>query len=260
MGAVIGQVTGPGEVGVFGESALFEGVRGVSHSSGHGGVVGINDNPSHDGGQGVFGESENGEGVRGISHSPDHGGVVGTNDKGEGVRGISHSPGHGGVVGSNDSSGAGVHGESTGGEGVRGISHSPDHGGVVGTNDDGEGVHGESRSSAGVSGVSHGQVAAVTGTNDNGAGVGVFGKAPRLAGWFEGNVLITGKLDLQGSDVGGLVQALVKQVNDLQRQVADLRQGTGNSGGSDNHGGSDLIDMIPGIVEGIVVKLLPTLL
>jgi hypothetical protein len=139
-------------------------------------------------GQGLVSESVQGEGIRGVSHS-DHGAVVGVNVKtdsrgdagwfestaGEGCHGVSHSQGHGGVVGINDYPGtdggaSGVYGESTHGEGVRGISHSP-HGAVVGVNDNtGPGIYGENRA--------HGP-----------------------AGFFQGNVIVTGDLQLSGGDL-----------------------------------------------------------
>src|SRR6202044_862386 len=114
--------TSPGVPAVRGENTNGEGVRGMSHSAGHGGVVGTNDNPTPSAGQGVYGESVNGEGVRGVSHAAGHGGVVGTNDN--------STPG----------AGQGVYGESVNGEGVRGVSHAAGHGGVVGTNDNPAGI------------------------------------------------------------------------------------------------------------------------
>ena len=61
MSSVTGQATNPNEAGVLGESSQFEGVRGVSHAGGHGGVVGINDNdnsnPNNPAGPGVLGQS-----------------------------------------------------------------------------------------------------------------------------------------------------------------------------------------------------------
>ncbi|MFI9105515.1 hypothetical protein ACIGXA_33910 [Streptomyces fildesensis] len=81
-GAVVGvndKADGRGDGGWF-ESTAGEGCHGVSHSAGHGGVVGINDNPGvEQGGPGVYGESTTGEGVRGVSHT-NHGAVVGTNE------------------------------------------------------------------------------------------------------------------------------------------------------------------------------------
>jgi hypothetical protein len=191
MTTVTGQGTNAGEIGVFGESAQFEGVRGIGHAAGHGAVVGINDNQSDNAGQGVFGLSARGEGVRGMS-SGLHGAVVGTNDN------------------QSDNAGQGVFGQSDKGEGVRGINNNPNHGAVVGT-------------------------------NEHPAGIGIFGKGGRLAGQFEGNVQITGTLDLQGENVGDRLQALEgsaqasaglaarvatieNRMNTLQQQVNNIQQ------------------------------------
>ena len=184
---------------VQGEGRRNEGVRGVSHN-GHGGGVGINDwspsiaspgaegregrllaglgtIPRHDstvepvisaGGFGVYGQSDNGIGV------------VGESTSNEGVRGVSHNP-HGGVVGINDSPPPGGNGgwfESNHGEGVRGWSRNPDHGGVVGVN-----------TAKGI---------AVYGTSDD--GVGIHGRGGRLAGFFEGDVEVTGDIRLGNAD------------------------------------------------------------
>ncbi len=142
-------------------------------------------------------------------------GLKGLNTSGEGVRGVSSAQFHGGVVGTNDNqtdtAGPGVYGESIMGEGVRGVSHAQFHGGVVGTKDNqtdtaGPGVYGESSNGEGVRGVGHSSNhGAVVGTNDNPNGIGVFGKGGRLAGQFEGDVEVTGKVtckdvNLVGSD------------------------------------------------------------
>jgi hypothetical protein len=161
-----GQSTDPNVPGVLGESTAGEGVRGISHSQ-HGGVVGVNNNAQ--GGQGVYGESTAGEGVRGIGHSPDHGGVVGTNDGGGD-----------GVFGQSNSNGRGVAGFSQGGQGVYG--HSVTQAGVVGESDQFDGVFGESHSN---------QHAGVTGRNKVVGG---------LAGFFDGNVFVTGDVTLAGAD------------------------------------------------------------
>jgi hypothetical protein len=161
--AVSGKNSAAG-IGVFGESAQFEGVRGVGHSPDHGGVVGINDG----GGDGVFGESNTFEGVRGIGHSPDHGGVVGTNDGGGD-----------GVFGQSNGNGRGVSGFSEGGQGVYG--HSVTQAGVVGESDQFDGVFGISHSN---------QHAGVTGNNTAGG----------MAGFFDGNVVVTGDVTLTGAD------------------------------------------------------------
>jgi hypothetical protein len=124
------QSTNPNVPAVTGDASLFEGVRGVSHAPGHGGVTGFNLDSTTDAGPGVFGSSDNGEGVRGVSKSDAHGAVVGTN---------------GGAA-------EGVFGESARGEGVRGVSHSGAHGAVVGTNDAGVGVFGASGSGSAAGG------------------------------------------------------------------------------------------------------------
>ena len=91
-------------IGVFGESASSEGMRGVSHSA-HGAVVGVNDAPLPGGNGGWF-ESVAGEGVRGTSNNGNHGGIVGVNT----VGGIA-------VYGTSDDS-VGVWGTSVNHEGI----------------------------------------------------------------------------------------------------------------------------------------------
>lgn len=54
LASVVG--TSTSWIGVFGESAQYEGVRGASHNRDHGGGVGINDA----GGAGIYGRSTNG--------------------------------------------------------------------------------------------------------------------------------------------------------------------------------------------------------
>jgi hypothetical protein len=153
------------------------------------------------GGTGVWGESTNqGQGptwigVYGKSSSTIGGaGVYGENSAGPGVTGVSRG------------NGSGVYGESNQYEGVTGISHSG-HGGVVGKNNDGtgvgvwgfssqnEGVHGESNSSttAAVAGIS---------LNPQGTGAGLYGESRGNgpAGFFKGNVVVTGDIFLQNAD------------------------------------------------------------
>jgi hypothetical protein len=111
------------------------------------------------------------------------------------VRGIGHHKDHGAVVGTNDGGGVGVFGESNANEGVRGVGHSRDHGAVVGTND--------------------------------GGGPGVFGKG-NPAGFFDGDVTVTGDLKVRGASLGPeQIQALGQQVTGLQQQVTSLQQVTG---------------------------------
>jgi len=109
---------------------------------------------------GVFGRSETDDGVVGEGRR----GVVGTSETFQGVFG--HSVENAGVVG-----------ESVKFHAVFGISHDPNNGGVFGTNKNGFGVVGESAT-----------------------GVGVRGKGGRLAGFFEGNVEVTGDIRLANAD------------------------------------------------------------
>lgn len=103
--------------------------------------------------------------------------------------------GHGGIC-------HGIHGDNGNGSGT-----TPQYGvGVWGESDNGFGVYGASGDNSGVQGVSagydgvHGESnspahAGVSGTNNNG-GIGVWGSSAGKAGQFEGNVLITGTLQV----------------------------------------------------------------
>jgi hypothetical protein len=216
-----------------------EGVRGVSHN-GSGAVVGINDyspeGPSGFGGHGGAFESEQGEGVRGTANNPDHGGVVGVNtaggfgiyglsEKGQGVVGESyqlagvfgrgpiggHFEGGSGpaVEGISSSSGPGGSFESAEGEGVRGTAKNINHGGVVGVNTAGGfGVYGKSEDGNGVVGESY-QNAGVFGRGptggqfEGGSGPAVYARSGGTgpAGHFDGNVVVTGDIELAGADL-----------------------------------------------------------
>jgi hypothetical protein len=186
--AVYGHNTDAGN-GVIGESQLAEGVRGVSHNPYHGGVVGVSD---QNGGVGVFGTCDDGKGGvvgTGVWGKSRNWGVLGESQDYEGVRGISHNPNHGGVVGICDkANGTGVYGFCD--DGSKNLPGT----GVFGESSLGEGVHGETNSLT---------TAAVAGImlNPQGTGAGVYaesrGKGP--AGWFQGNVTITGNLDHRGS-------------------------------------------------------------
>ncbi|MFD7028368.1 hypothetical protein ACFWAR_10085 [Streptomyces sp. NPDC059917] len=127
-------------------------------------------------GQALAGESFQGEGIRGVSHS-EHGAVVGINDKTNGR-------------------GDAAWFESSAGEGCHGVSHSLGSAGVVGINDNpdpgsGAGVYGESKTFEGVRGVSH--------SYDHGAVVGV-NLSRGMAGYFDGNVHVTGRITHPGAD------------------------------------------------------------
>jgi hypothetical protein len=211
--------------GIYGESNLFNGLRGVTYAPGHGAVVGISENHTSQAGPGVFGQSD-GTGVWGTSKTwmgvygntestTGGAGVMGESTAGEGVRGVSHSA-HGGVVGVNDWSGDGSPGsggnggwfESSQGEGVRGWSKNPNHGGVVGVNTGGGiAVYGTSDNSVGVWGTSvnfegvHAETKSLTtaaiaayNLNPNGTGAGIYAKKEGdtgVAGFFEGSVWVS---------------------------------------------------------------------
>ncbi len=148
--------------------------------------------------------------------------IVGVADKGIGVHGTSNtSTGTGGV----SNSGIGVHGVSKAGPGVRGDAEngtgvfggSKTSTAVGGISDSGIGVHGISKTADGVFGSSEegrgvvgvAKVAiGVEGNSTNGAGVfgssqtgiGLHGKGGRLAGFFEGDVEVTGDIRLMNAD------------------------------------------------------------
>ncbi|WHZ26427.1 MAG: hypothetical protein OJF51_001222 [Nitrospira sp.] len=165
MGSLNGQTNNPNEAGVLGESGQFEGVRGISHAGHHGGVVGVNDNQSDAAGPGVFGTS-----------------------KGTGVWGESQTW-------------MGVYGNSksiTGGAGVMGEATGP---GVIGKSQTWHGVYGETQSTtggAGIWGEHKGGGSGVAGISASGAGV--YGKGGRVAGFFEGDVEVTGDIRLTNAD------------------------------------------------------------
>jgi hypothetical protein len=166
--------TGPADDGGTGTSTTGRGLVGESTSQA--GVVGVSQSAI-----GVWGESTGGEGVHAISHSV-FAGVTGVNDNGQG--------------------GPGTWGESQNGEGVHGISHSV-FAGVTGVNDNaqgGPGTWGESQNGEGVHGISHSNGAGVAGYND-GTGPAIYGSsASGAAGYFDGNVTVSGYLSFGGAD------------------------------------------------------------
>lgn len=133
---------------------------------------------------GVWGISKLATGVHGISEERGTG-VVGQSKIGRGVHGISET--WQGVLGESRDN-AGVVGESAKFHAIFGVSHSSNNGGVIGINDAGGwGVIGRSNTNTGVSGESD-------------TGIGVRGKGGRLAGFFEGDVEVTGDIRLANAD------------------------------------------------------------
>jgi hypothetical protein len=253
--------------GIYGESTLFNGVRGVSYAPGHGAVVGVSENHTSQAGPGVFGQSDGtgvwgtsktwygvygnsesttgGAGVMGEAVGP---GVIGKSKTWYGVYGNSESTTGGagvmgeavgpgvigksktwyGVYGNSESttSGAGVMGEAvgpgvigksktwhgvygetpstTGGAGVWG-EHKSSGSGVVGKSATGVGVYGTSDGLEGIKGETNSTLfAAVAGIqlNPNSTGAGVYGehKGNGPAGFFKGDVLVTGDIKLINAD------------------------------------------------------------
>lgn len=213
--AVLGENTENGGLGVHGICKNGHGVRGESTSSK--GVVGTSVTFQGVYGHskenaGVVGESDNMHGVFGICHNPHGAGVFGTNDKvgGFGVQGINESGD--GVIGTGR---RGIVGESKTFQGVYG--HSKENAGVVGESDKMHAVFGITHSGfAGVYGASDAAGTGVAGESNN--GIGVHGKGGRLAGLFEGNVQVTGDINIQGHSIIQIQQ----RINELEKLVHEL--------------------------------------
>lgn len=196
MPTVTNKVSEPGEVGFFGESQEAEGVRGVGHNGA--GVSGTSEKWL-----GVYGESKEAEGVRGVGHqgagvsgsSEKWHGVYGESQESEGVRGVGHK---GAGLSGNSEKWYGVYGESNEAEGVRGVGHQG--AGVSGISEKWHGVYGETPSTMG--------------------GAGVCGKG-HMAGLFEGDVVITGNLTIQGVSIQTWLQRIVQ----LEQQVNAVKNG-----------------------------------
>ncbi|KUL30736.1 hypothetical protein [Actinoplanes awajinensis] len=212
MGTEIeGTTTEPGTAGVKGTSDRWNGVFGVSVAPGQAGVAGVNENTTGGTGNGIYGRGS-GQGVWGHGAvQADAVGVCGVSDHNDGVRGYSSTTAKTGVLGVHQGEGGrGVAGVADKGQGVSGVSVTSH--GVFGRSEQSEGVRGESNNAqhGGVVGVSlaaggHG----VYGTCDNGTGVvaivkkgnALYAKADEgTAGTFDGDVVITGDLRLNGAD------------------------------------------------------------
>jgi hypothetical protein len=195
MAEINGDSTSPDVPGVKGEASSAPGVFGITHAPYAAGVSGLNDDPSPQAGPGVlgksravgvWGESETWMGVYGKTSSVTGGhGVMGEASTGGGcgVSGIAHGPSSAGVVGVNDDTGPNA------GPGVQGKSRGT---GVWGESETWMGVYGKTSSVTGGAGV--------LGEAAPGVGVGVMGKGGLNAGYFEGNVTVTGDLILPGAD------------------------------------------------------------
>ncbi len=158
--AITGTATGANSCGVVGKGVAV-GVRGESESW-HA-VVGLN---TGDQGAGVYGSSSQSSAVIGESKN-----WIGVYGKSESTKG-----------------GAGVMGEAPGS-------------GVIGKSQTWHGVYGETPSTtggAGVCGEHKGGGNGIAGISASGAGI--YGKGGRLAGFFEGDVEVTGDIRLTNAD------------------------------------------------------------
>jgi hypothetical protein len=142
-------------------------------------------------------------GVLGENNAVGGYGVLGWSDKGHGVRGLNDitaglsgsQPDRGTAVSGDTANGYGVWGASRNWEGVRGIGLGGGAG-VAGFNEAPPanaqpGVWGESKNGEGVHGVSH---------TPSAAAIAGFGAPGGLAGYFAGNVTVTGDVFLSGAD------------------------------------------------------------
>lgn len=151
-------------------------LSGDSTSVDQAAVTASNTAPTGGNGVGVLGKSTNGEGVHGETNSTAFAAVAG----------IELNP---------SSNIAAVYGEQRGnGPGVYGIAKG-NGGGVFGTSASGEGVHGETNSTG------FAAVAGIT-LNPSSTGAGIYGESRGQgpAGFFKGNVVVTGDVVLSGAD------------------------------------------------------------
>jgi hypothetical protein len=166
-------------------------------------------------GMGVYGESPEYQGVHGTSTK--NAGVVGQSEQGWGVYGVStkaagvqgESEEYIGVAGVGKGKGAGVYGESTAADGVKGVStnaagvagSSTKSFGIWGVSETTYGIYGHSNGFDGIKGETHGALAAgVAGYNFTNKGYGIWGAGGEWAGYFYGNVAVTGDIKLLNAD------------------------------------------------------------
>ncbi|MCM3870494.1 MAG: hypothetical protein ND895_07375 [Pyrinomonadaceae bacterium] len=207
-----------GAVGVRGIGNTWHGVAGLSKSTiGGFGVYGHH----AAGGTGVAGESKKWVGVYGKSESTTGGaGVLGEGDPAPGV--IGKSTKWIGVYGETagiTNGPAGVWGEHKGaGTGVKAVSK--DGVGLAAYSTSHEAIHAETKS-PGTAAI------AAYNANPNGTGAAIFAKKEGTkghAGFFAGNVEITGNLMVQGV----AIQALLDRIKQLEQKVADLSTRVGS--------------------------------
>lgn len=166
----------------------------------------------------VEGISKNWVGVHGTSNT-DHSALWGE-AKGEGGIGVwgetTHDKGGAGVVGKSKNwvgvhgqstgKGAGVYGESIDADGVKGVStnaagvagSSTKSFGIWAESETAIGIYGHSKGFDGIKGETHAAVAAagIAGYNWTNKGYGIWGSGGEWAGFFDGNVAVTGDIIL----------------------------------------------------------------
>jgi hypothetical protein len=188
-GGVFGLTFAPGAAGVFGannsapdalgDPALNHG-RGVQGNGPEAGVGGFSDT-----GVGVLAQSSHGDAIRAVTFGPDKSGIFAQNSAtspttapgGSGVFGVTTAPGAAGVFGANNSpADATVTGSAQQNTG-RGVQGNGPQAGVGGFSTSGAGVIGQS---------------------DSGVGILAQAGSSGRAGRFEGNVEITGSLEVGG--------------------------------------------------------------
>lgn len=159
-------------IALYGRSDVY-GVNGITDGSNAAGVFGTSTASSSRGVLGISGGSGS-PGVQGITTGANAAGVYGFNDaaNGVGVQGSGGGTSNSGVLGQS-ASGVGVWGSSNSWRGVYGQSNS--NAGVVGVSQSFDGVFGESHS-------------------NSSAGVSGHNTAGGFAGYFVGNVVVTGTL------------------------------------------------------------------
>jgi hypothetical protein len=245
-----------GFAGVFG-SGGENGVFGQTNNPTASAVYGRNDGTNPTGAWGVFGFSPNGfagvfgsggeNGVFGQTNNPTASAVYGRNDgtnptgawgvfgfSPNGFAGVFGSGGQNGVFGqTNNGNASAVYGRNdgtnpTGAWGVFGFSPNG-FAGVFGSSGK-NGVFGQTKSASdsGVYGLCNGNGNGVAGISDS--GTGVYAKGGRFAGFFEGNVAVTGNLVVKGTDISTLISQvqslgnLVGRVQGLEGRVQTLEQ------------------------------------
>ncbi|WP_394138398.1 hypothetical protein [Cytobacillus oceanisediminis] len=228
---IVGTSSDSGEAAVFGSNEATTPPTGGG--AGGSGVFGLSVSP---GAAGVFGANNSTKGV-GVQGNGPEAGISGFSDRGAGVR--AHSNHGNGVEGfAHDANGAAilainnattaptVNDGSPRGSGVLGMTTVPDGAGVFGANNStkGRGVQGNGPE-AGVGGFSEGGNGVLAQSK---TGIGILAQGGRLAGKFEGNVEVTGNLNVNGfiymgGDTVTPLGAWLSRIRQLEAEVADLR-------------------------------------